>query len=159
MRDEPKVNRLNITKGETGLTPVSTGEQSWEKAITLSTLGMSIARMKQNEDKKTQNDIKAANRPENKKKSGRMHKEEKEQGTKIMTINLSGSKLYFEYIQEFCKDHILLIQEHWKLKDEVHAWESLARMKGWQGVWEPAKQTEESQEDQEEWLFSHGMVY
>eukprot|EP00972_Heterocapsa_arctica_P010039 1475381-Heterocapsa_arctica.AAC.1 len=47
---------------------------------------------------------------------------------------------------EHCKDHVLLIQEHWRLKDELHAWETQAHMKGWQGIWEPAKQTENNQD-------------
>ena len=47
---------------------------------------------------------------------------------------------------DHCKDHILLIQEHWKLKDEIKSWESLAFRKGWQGIWEPAKQTEKNQD-------------
>eukprot|EP00972_Heterocapsa_arctica_P002371 343800-Heterocapsa_arctica.AAC.1 len=47
---------------------------------------------------------------------------------------------------EHCKDHVLLIQEHWRLKDELHTWGALAYRKGWQGVWEPAKQTENTQD-------------
>ncbi len=77
MRDEPKVNRLNMKKGRTGLTPVATGTQSWEKAITSNTLERSIALMRIRKRKKqTQNDIKAANRPDNNNKFGIMHNEE-----------------------------------------------------------------------------------
>eukprot|EP00972_Heterocapsa_arctica_P098598 14550712-Heterocapsa_arctica.AAC.1 len=47
---------------------------------------------------------------------------------------------------EHCKYHVLLVQEHWRLKDELHTWESLAYRKGWQGVWEPAKQTDNHQD-------------
>eukprot|EP00972_Heterocapsa_arctica_P027979 4115961-Heterocapsa_arctica.AAC.1 len=47
---------------------------------------------------------------------------------------------------EHCKDHILLIQEHWRLKEELHTWETPAHMKGWQGVSEPAKLTEKNQD-------------
>eukprot|EP00972_Heterocapsa_arctica_P082045 12092575-Heterocapsa_arctica.AAC.1 len=39
----------------------------------------------------------------------------------------------------------MLIQEHWRLKDELHSWETLAHLKGWQGVWEPAKAIEKYQ--------------
>eukprot|EP00972_Heterocapsa_arctica_P085705 12629289-Heterocapsa_arctica.AAC.1 len=56
----------------------------------------------------------------------------------------------------------MLIQEHWRLKEELHTWETLAYFKGWQGVWEPAKVTDniwmESRADQEELRFSHGMA-
>eukprot|EP00972_Heterocapsa_arctica_P076237 11247291-Heterocapsa_arctica.AAC.1 len=45
-----------------------------------------------------------------------------------------------------CKDHVMLIQEHWRLKQELHSWETLADLKGWQGVWEPAKVTEKDQD-------------
>eukprot|EP00972_Heterocapsa_arctica_P039937 5883073-Heterocapsa_arctica.AAC.1 len=37
-------------------------------------------------------------------------------------------------------------EEHWGLKEELHTWDTLAHMKGWQGVWEPAKQTENKQD-------------
>eukprot|EP00972_Heterocapsa_arctica_P024940 3676075-Heterocapsa_arctica.AAC.1 len=63
-----------------------------------------------------------------------------------MSINLSGSQFDYNSILEHCKDHVLLIQEHWGLKDEIHTWGSIARMKGWQGVWEPARQTERNQD-------------
>eukprot|EP00972_Heterocapsa_arctica_P059246 8738641-Heterocapsa_arctica.AAC.1 len=36
----------------------------------------------------------------------------------------------------------MLIQEHWRLKEELHTWETLAYTTRWQGVWEPAKVTE-----------------
>eukprot|EP00972_Heterocapsa_arctica_P034468 5075090-Heterocapsa_arctica.AAC.1 len=39
----------------------------------------------------------------------------------------------------------MLIQEHWRLKEELRSWETLAYLKGWQGVWEPAKVTEKDQ--------------
>eukprot|EP00972_Heterocapsa_arctica_P073423 10845202-Heterocapsa_arctica.AAC.1 len=62
-----------------------------------------------------------------------------------------------------CKYHVILIQEHWRLKEEIEKWTTIAFMKGWQGVWEPAKVTEtirmESQADQGEWPSSHGMAY
>eukprot|EP00972_Heterocapsa_arctica_P097635 14406910-Heterocapsa_arctica.AAC.1 len=85
------------------------------------------------EENKTQNDTKAGNKANNTKKQGRLFKQEKEEGTIIMTINLSGSQFDFDFILEHCQDHILLIQEHWKLNHEIHTWESKARMKGWQG--------------------------
>eukprot|EP00972_Heterocapsa_arctica_P021459 3158680-Heterocapsa_arctica.AAC.1 len=45
---------------------------------------------------------------------------------------------------DHCKDHTTLIQEHWELKDEIERWKTMAYSKGWQGVWEPAKQTEKN---------------
>eukprot|EP00972_Heterocapsa_arctica_P083373 12286386-Heterocapsa_arctica.AAC.1 len=47
---------------------------------------------------------------------------------------------------DHCKYHILPIQKHWRLKDEIHTWETIACMKGWHGVWEPAKVTEHNQD-------------
>eukprot|EP00972_Heterocapsa_arctica_P102582 15118770-Heterocapsa_arctica.AAC.1 len=67
-----------------------------------------------------------------------MLKEEKEGGTLVTSINLSGSQTDFEYMLDHCKDHIMLIQEHWRLKYEIEKWKSTAYLKGWQGVWEPA---------------------
>eukprot|EP00972_Heterocapsa_arctica_P022557 3318582-Heterocapsa_arctica.AAC.1 len=32
----------------------------------------------------------------------------------------------------------MLMQEHWRLKEDVKRWESIAAKKGWQVVWEPA---------------------
>eukprot|EP00972_Heterocapsa_arctica_P025651 3774164-Heterocapsa_arctica.AAC.1 len=40
----------------------------------------------------------------------------------------------------------MLIQEHWRLKEELHTWQMLAHLKGWQGVSEPAKVTEKDQD-------------
>eukprot|EP00972_Heterocapsa_arctica_P084307 12419914-Heterocapsa_arctica.AAC.1 len=37
----------------------------------------------------------------------------------------------------------MLIQEHWRLKEEIEKWKTIAFMKGWQGVWEPAKVAEQ----------------
>eukprot|EP00972_Heterocapsa_arctica_P075849 11188554-Heterocapsa_arctica.AAC.1 len=72
------------------------------------------------------------------KKDGILYKQEKEDGTIISSTNLSGSQFDFEYTLEHC-DHVMLIQEHWRLKEELHTWQTLAHLKGWQGVWEPAK--------------------
>eukprot|EP00972_Heterocapsa_arctica_P060389 8905694-Heterocapsa_arctica.AAC.1 len=62
---------------------------------------------------------------------------------------------------EHCKDHVMLIQEHWRLKEEIEKWKTTAFVKGWQGVWEPAKVTENikmaSLADLEEWPSSRGM--
>eukprot|EP00972_Heterocapsa_arctica_P002228 320873-Heterocapsa_arctica.AAC.1 len=88
-----------------------------------------------------QRDCTAGHRPGNKVNTGRLYTNEKEEGTTLTSINLSGSQFDYDFMLEHCKDHVLLIQEHWRLKDELHAWETLAHMKGWQGVWEPAKQT------------------
>eukprot|EP00972_Heterocapsa_arctica_P094476 13933260-Heterocapsa_arctica.AAC.1 len=40
----------------------------------------------------------------------------------------------------------MLIQEHWIVKEELHSWQTLAHLKGWQGVWEPAKATNKQQD-------------
>ncbi len=45
-----------------------------------------------------------------------------------------------------CKDHILLVQEHWRLESELIIWQNTARRKGWHGIWEAAKTTEKHQE-------------
>eukprot|EP00972_Heterocapsa_arctica_P085357 12579974-Heterocapsa_arctica.AAC.1 len=60
--------------------------------------------------------------------------QEKEDGTIITSANLSGSQFDFEYMLERCKDHVMLIQEHWRLNEELHTWQTLAHLKGWQGV-------------------------
>eukprot|EP00972_Heterocapsa_arctica_P082742 12191710-Heterocapsa_arctica.AAC.1 len=62
----------------------------------------------------------------------------KKKGTLITSINLSGSQTDVEYMLDRCKDHVMLIQEHWRLKDEIEEWKTIAHLKGWQGVWEPA---------------------
>eukprot|EP00972_Heterocapsa_arctica_P084525 12451597-Heterocapsa_arctica.AAC.1 len=98
------------------------------------------------EEKKTQDDIKAGKKTDRENKQGRLFKQEKKEGTRFMTINLSGSLFDYNFMLEHCKDHVLLIQEHWILKDEIHTWESIARIKGWHGVWEPARQTYKNQD-------------
>eukprot|EP00972_Heterocapsa_arctica_P095206 14041449-Heterocapsa_arctica.AAC.1 len=45
---------------------------------------------------------------------------------------------------DHCKDHIMLTQEHWRLKDEIDKWKTTAHLKGWQGVLEPAIVTEKN---------------
>eukprot|EP00972_Heterocapsa_arctica_P057036 8416708-Heterocapsa_arctica.AAC.1 len=52
----------------------------------------------------------------------------------------------FEFMLEHCQDHVMRIQEHWRLKEELHTWQTSAHLKGWQGVWEPAKVTEKDQD-------------
>eukprot|EP00972_Heterocapsa_arctica_P025138 3702832-Heterocapsa_arctica.AAC.1 len=74
-------------------------------------------------------------------------KEEKEVGTLITSINMSGSQTDVEYMLDHCKDHITLIQEHWKLKDKIEKWKTTAFLKGWQGVWEPAIVTEKNDDE------------
>eukprot|EP00972_Heterocapsa_arctica_P024184 3565019-Heterocapsa_arctica.AAC.1 len=64
----------------------------------------------------------------------------------MTSTNLSGSQFDFEFMLEHCKDHVMLIQEHWRLKEELRTWETLAYLKGWQGVWQPAKVTETYQD-------------
>eukprot|EP00972_Heterocapsa_arctica_P008865 1300202-Heterocapsa_arctica.AAC.1 len=46
---------------------------------------------------------------------GRRSKDEVERGTDIITLNVSGSLMDFEWILANTKDHIVLIQEHWRL--------------------------------------------
>eukprot|EP00972_Heterocapsa_arctica_P007829 1140673-Heterocapsa_arctica.AAC.1 len=48
---------------------------------------------------------------------GIMYKEEKEDGTIMTSTNLSGSQFDFEFMLEHCKYHVMLIQEHWRLKE------------------------------------------
>eukprot|EP00972_Heterocapsa_arctica_P045734 6748325-Heterocapsa_arctica.AAC.1 len=36
-------------------------------------------------------------------------------GTKITTLNASGSQLDFDWVLENTEDHVVLIQEHWSL--------------------------------------------
>eukprot|EP00972_Heterocapsa_arctica_P016936 2500042-Heterocapsa_arctica.AAC.1 len=79
-----------------------------------------------------------------KKKDVRLYKQEKEDGTIITSTNLSGSQFDSEYMLEHCKDHVMLIQEHWRLKEELHTWQTLAHLQGWQRVWEPARVTEKT---------------
>eukprot|EP00972_Heterocapsa_arctica_P028845 4243669-Heterocapsa_arctica.AAC.1 len=67
------------------------------------------------------------------KDNGRLYKQEKEDGTRITSTNMSGSQFDFEHMLEHCTDHVMLIQEHWRLKDELHTWQTLAHLKGWQG--------------------------
>eukprot|EP00972_Heterocapsa_arctica_P111707 16427653-Heterocapsa_arctica.AAC.1 len=44
--------------------------------------------------------------------NGIMYKQGKEEGTRITSVNLSGSQLDFELMLDHCKDHVMLIQEH-----------------------------------------------
>eukprot|EP00972_Heterocapsa_arctica_P041475 6115390-Heterocapsa_arctica.AAC.1 len=82
------------------------------------------------------------------------NKTEKDGGTRITSTNLSGSQFDFEFMLDQCTDHVTLIQEHWRLKEELLTWQTLAHLKGWQGIWEPAKLRKnikmESLVDQEE---------
>eukprot|EP00972_Heterocapsa_arctica_P058291 8600048-Heterocapsa_arctica.AAC.1 len=75
---------------------------------------------------------------------------------------MSGSHFDFEFMLEHCTDHVMLIQKHWRLKEELHTWQTLAHLTGWQGIWESANVTEhirmESLVDQEELQFSFGMA-
>eukprot|EP00972_Heterocapsa_arctica_P029277 4306524-Heterocapsa_arctica.AAC.1 len=75
------------------------------------------------EDTKTQRDCTAGDRPTNKVNIGKLFKNEQEEGTIFTSIHLSGSQFDYEFMLEHCKDHALLIQEHWRLKDELHTWE------------------------------------
>eukprot|EP00972_Heterocapsa_arctica_P029996 4420578-Heterocapsa_arctica.AAC.1 len=64
---------------------------------------------------------------------GRRSKDEAERGTNITTLNVSGSLQDFEWVLENTEDHIVLIQEHWRLPNEIEAWKSAAYRKGWTG--------------------------
>eukprot|EP00972_Heterocapsa_arctica_P018667 2760245-Heterocapsa_arctica.AAC.1 len=72
----------------------------------------------------------------------RRSKDELERGTKITTLNLSGSLLDFEWILENTEDHIIPIQEHWRPPNEIEFWKTAAFRKGWTGLWHPAIGTE-----------------
>eukprot|EP00972_Heterocapsa_arctica_P060575 8936067-Heterocapsa_arctica.AAC.1 len=65
---------------------------------------------------------------------------------KSLAQTFSGSQFDFEFMLEHCTDHVMLIQEHWRLKEELHTWQTLAHLKGWQGIWEPAKVTDKYQD-------------
>eukprot|EP00972_Heterocapsa_arctica_P008210 1201753-Heterocapsa_arctica.AAC.1 len=95
---------------------------------------------------KTQRDCTAGDRPTNKVNICRLFKNEKQEGTIFTSINSAGSQFDYEFMLGHCKDHVLLIQEHWRLQDDLHTWETLAYRKGWQGIWEPAKHTENNQD-------------
>eukprot|EP00972_Heterocapsa_arctica_P034417 5067708-Heterocapsa_arctica.AAC.1 len=64
----------------------------------------------------------------------------------MTSVNLSGSQFDFEFMLDHCKDHVMLIQEHWRLKGEIHSWQTIAHLKAWQGVWEPAQVTENNKD-------------
>eukprot|EP00972_Heterocapsa_arctica_P023758 3500920-Heterocapsa_arctica.AAC.1 len=57
------------------------------------------------EDTNTQRDCTAIKRPTNKVKMGRLFKNEKEEGTRLTSISLSGSQFDYEFMLEHCKDH------------------------------------------------------
>ena len=80
-----------------------------------------------------------------KQKSGIIFKSEKKHGTRITTTNVAGSLPDFEFMLDDCKDHILLVQAHWRLESELIVWQNTARRKGWHGTWEAAKGTEKNQ--------------
>eukprot|EP00972_Heterocapsa_arctica_P099290 14651730-Heterocapsa_arctica.AAC.1 len=76
----------------------------------------------------------------------RRSKDKLERGNKITTLNLSGSLLDFEWILENTEDQIILIQEHWRLPNELEPWRSAAFRKGWTGIWHPAIRTQKTVE-------------
>eukprot|EP00972_Heterocapsa_arctica_P115673 16449117-Heterocapsa_arctica.AAC.1 len=47
------------------------------------------------------------------------YEEECEDGTRITTINVSGSQCDFEYVLDVAEDHIVLIHEHWRLEEDI----------------------------------------
>eukprot|EP00972_Heterocapsa_arctica_P041810 6164294-Heterocapsa_arctica.AAC.1 len=57
------------------------------------------------------------NHDEDNRHTGILYKQEKEEGTHITSINLSGSQLDFEFMLDHCKDHEMLIQEQWRLTE------------------------------------------
>eukprot|EP00972_Heterocapsa_arctica_P076384 11268411-Heterocapsa_arctica.AAC.1 len=80
------------------------------------------------------------------KEAKRLYREEAEDGTRITTINTSGSQTDYEDILENTNDHIILTQEHWRVNADVQNWKSLAFHKGWHGVWEVAAKTQRTEE-------------
>eukprot|EP00972_Heterocapsa_arctica_P095353 14062810-Heterocapsa_arctica.AAC.1 len=46
----------------------------------------------------------------NKLLNGRLYTQEKEYGTQITSINLSGSQFDFDFMLDHCTDHVMLIQ-------------------------------------------------
>eukprot|EP00972_Heterocapsa_arctica_P040731 6002887-Heterocapsa_arctica.AAC.1 len=52
----------------------------------------------------------------NKHTYGRLYNHEKEDVPIFTSTNLSGSQFDFEFMLEHCKDHVMLIQEHGRLK-------------------------------------------
>eukprot|EP00972_Heterocapsa_arctica_P062617 9233172-Heterocapsa_arctica.AAC.1 len=40
----------------------------------------------------------------------------------------------------------MLIQEHWRLNEEIEKWKTTAFIQGWQGVWAPPKVTENNKD-------------
>ncbi len=66
----------------------------------------------------------------------------------MLTIKLSGYIGDLESILEKCKEHIIMIQEHKQLQQEMEKWKSCAGIRGWHGVWEQAAITEKNEEGQ-----------
>eukprot|EP00972_Heterocapsa_arctica_P054508 8032039-Heterocapsa_arctica.AAC.1 len=60
--------------------------------------------------------------------NGIFYKQEKDYGTQLTSINLSGSQAL-------------------ETNGQLHSWQTLAHLKGWQGVWEPAKVTENNNKE------------
>eukprot|EP00972_Heterocapsa_arctica_P094517 13938862-Heterocapsa_arctica.AAC.1 len=58
------------------------------------------------------------------------YKEQCEDGTRITTINVSGSQFDFYYVLGMTEDHIILIQEHWILEEDIETWKTIAFNKG-----------------------------
>eukprot|EP00972_Heterocapsa_arctica_P048433 7141399-Heterocapsa_arctica.AAC.1 len=71
---------------------------------------------------------------------------EVERGTKITTLNLSGSLFDLEWVLENTEDHTILFQEHWRLPNKIESWKSAAFRKGWTGVWHHAIRTQKTVE-------------
>eukprot|EP00972_Heterocapsa_arctica_P055892 8244019-Heterocapsa_arctica.AAC.1 len=62
----------------------------------------------------------------------------------------------FAWILENTEDHIVLIQEHWRLPSEIESWKSAAFRKAWTGVWHPAIKTQNcGWEAREIWRSGH----
>ncbi len=61
---------------------------------------------------------------------GILFKEEKEHGTRITSTNVAGSLTDSEYMLDHCKDHIMLLQEHWRLESDISVWKAIACNKG-----------------------------
>eukprot|EP00972_Heterocapsa_arctica_P011221 1643535-Heterocapsa_arctica.AAC.1 len=76
-----------------------------------------------------------------------LYKEEAVEGARIITtINLSGSQTDYENILENINDHIILIQEHWRVNEDVKSLKRIAFHRGWHGVWGVAAKTQKTED-------------
>eukprot|EP00972_Heterocapsa_arctica_P029995 4420507-Heterocapsa_arctica.AAC.1 len=74
------------------------------------------------------------------------NKEECEDGTRITTTNVSYPHVNFEYVLDMTEGHIVLIQEHWRLNEDIESWKTIVFTKGWHGVGNPAIKTQNTED-------------